>query len=175
MCTIFKKDFIYLFLERGRKGEREGEKHQCVGASWVAPTWDLACNPGMCSDWESNWWPFSLQALALNPLSYTSQGAMCPILRHCSELPKLCSMIFHCNFEDSTHWTIYYHNLSQKGCSEFLIHLFSIHCHQTSLTITEDPVWDFSPVTILLPDLLVIYWRVCWVSIFSLSYELHRL
>ena len=30
---IFKKYFIYLFLERGREGEREGEKHQCVGAS----------------------------------------------------------------------------------------------------------------------------------------------
>ena len=29
---IFKKDFIYLFVfrERGREGEREGEKHQCV-------------------------------------------------------------------------------------------------------------------------------------------------
>ena len=27
------KDFIYLFLERGREGEREGEKDQCVVAS----------------------------------------------------------------------------------------------------------------------------------------------
>ena len=48
------KDFIYLFLERGRVGEREGEKHQCVVASHVPPTGDLACNPGMCLDWESN-------------------------------------------------------------------------------------------------------------------------
>ena len=31
--TFFFKDFIYLFLERGREGEREGEKHQCVVAS----------------------------------------------------------------------------------------------------------------------------------------------
>ena len=52
---IFLKDFIYLFLERGgREGEREGEKHQCVVASHVPPTGDLACNPGMCPDWESN-------------------------------------------------------------------------------------------------------------------------
>ena len=33
------KDFIYFFLEGG---EGEGEKHQCVVASHVPPTWDLA-------------------------------------------------------------------------------------------------------------------------------------
>ena len=31
MWRVFKKDFIYLFLERGgREGESEGEKHCCV-------------------------------------------------------------------------------------------------------------------------------------------------
>ena len=30
------------------KGGRKGEKHQCVVASFVPPTGDLACNPGMC-------------------------------------------------------------------------------------------------------------------------------
>ena len=44
----FLKDFIYLFLERGRKGEREGEKHQCVVATHMPPTGNLAHNPGMC-------------------------------------------------------------------------------------------------------------------------------
>ena len=39
---IFFKRF-YLFVERGR----EGEKHQCVVASPVPPTRDLARNPGM--------------------------------------------------------------------------------------------------------------------------------
>ena len=34
---IFKKDFIYLCLERAREGEREGEKHQCVVASRAPP------------------------------------------------------------------------------------------------------------------------------------------
>ena len=34
----FLKHFIYLFLERGRKGEREGVKHQCVVASSTPPT-----------------------------------------------------------------------------------------------------------------------------------------
>ena len=50
----FLKDFIYLFLERGREGEREGEKHQCVVASQAPPTGDLARIPGMCPDWEWN-------------------------------------------------------------------------------------------------------------------------
>ena len=55
LSLSFLKDFIYLFLEKGREGEREGEKHQCVVASHVPPTGDLACNPGMCPDWEWNW------------------------------------------------------------------------------------------------------------------------
>ena len=46
----------------GRGGEREGEKHQCVVAPRVPPTGDLAYNPSMCPDWESNQGPFDLQA-----------------------------------------------------------------------------------------------------------------
>ena len=53
--------FIFIFRE-GRKGEREGGKHQCVVVSHTPPTGDLACNPGMCPDWESNQGPFGLQA-----------------------------------------------------------------------------------------------------------------
>ena len=55
--TLFFKDFIYVFIfrERGREGEREGEKHQCVLASHTPPTEDLAHNPGMCLNWELNW------------------------------------------------------------------------------------------------------------------------
>ena len=59
---FFLKDFIYLlFRVRGREGERKGEKHQCVVASCTPSTGDLAQNPGMCPDWESNWRPFALQ------------------------------------------------------------------------------------------------------------------
>ena len=67
--------FIYLFIfrKRGREGEREGVKHQCVVASCTPLAGDMACNPGMCPDWELN-----RNALVhrpvLNPLSYTSQG-----------------------------------------------------------------------------------------------------
>ena len=54
--------FIYFFREREREGEREGGKHPCVVASRVPPTGDLAHNPGMCPDWESNQRPFGSQA-----------------------------------------------------------------------------------------------------------------
>ena len=57
---FFFKDFIY-FL-RGREGEREEEKHQCVAAPCMPHTGDPARNPGMCPGWESNWWRFGSQA-----------------------------------------------------------------------------------------------------------------
>ena len=49
------------------EGEREEEKHQCVVASPAHPTRNLACNPGMCSDRESNMGPVGLQAGAQFP------------------------------------------------------------------------------------------------------------
>ena len=55
---------LFIFRDRGREGEREGEKHQCVVASHVPPTGDLAHIPGMCPDWESNQRPFGSQAHA---------------------------------------------------------------------------------------------------------------
>ena len=42
-------------------------------ASHVAPTGDLACNPGMCPYWEPNQQPPGSQP-TLNPLSHASQG-----------------------------------------------------------------------------------------------------
>ena len=62
ICIFIKILFIYLFLERRREGGREGEKHVCVVASLAHRTGDLALNPGMSPDWESNRWPFGLQA-----------------------------------------------------------------------------------------------------------------
>ena len=55
---------MYLFTFRERAREREGEKHQWVGASLMPPTRDLACKPGMCPDWELNWQLFASQAHA---------------------------------------------------------------------------------------------------------------
>ena len=55
---IFKNSFLrfylFIFRERGKDRDREGEKHQCVVASCTPPTGDLAYNPGMCPEWESN-------------------------------------------------------------------------------------------------------------------------
>ena len=79
MCSFFKGSFLlrfYLFLERGW---RKRGKHQCVVASHTPPTWDPACNPGMCPDWELNWRPFDSQASS-QPLSHTSQGIFLTIL-----------------------------------------------------------------------------------------------
>ena len=45
----------------GREGEREGETSMC-GCLSCAPTGDLAHNPGMCPDWESNQQTFGSQA-----------------------------------------------------------------------------------------------------------------
>ena len=51
---LFKIFYLFIFRERGKEGEREGEKHQYVIASCAPPTGNLACNLGMCPDWESN-------------------------------------------------------------------------------------------------------------------------
>ena len=51
---FFKRFYLFIFRQRGREGEREGEKHQCVIASRATPTGDLAHNPGMLPDWELN-------------------------------------------------------------------------------------------------------------------------
>ena len=81
MITLFffLRLYLFIFRERGRKGEREGGKHQCVVASHMAPTGDLARNLSMHTDWESNQQPFGLQS-TLNPLSYTSQGLIITLL-----------------------------------------------------------------------------------------------
>ena len=62
-----------MFRQRGREGERKGEKHQCVVASHAPLTGDLAYNPGMCPDWELNQQPFGSQA-GTHRLSHISQG-----------------------------------------------------------------------------------------------------
>ena len=49
-----KERILKAAREKGREGKREGKKHQCVIASHAPPTGDLAHNPGMCPDWESN-------------------------------------------------------------------------------------------------------------------------
>ena len=58
---VFKRFYLFIFRE-GKGGRREGEKHQCVVASRVPPTGDLARNPGMCPKQELSQRPFGSQA-----------------------------------------------------------------------------------------------------------------
>ena len=41
---LFLKILFILFLEKGRGGEREGEKHQCMVASHTPPPRNVACH-----------------------------------------------------------------------------------------------------------------------------------
>ena len=73
--------FIY-FRQRGREGEKEGEKHQCVVASHVPPTGDLTWLTAQASTLTGNPTGDPLVCrLALNPLSHTSQGHLPLILK----------------------------------------------------------------------------------------------
>ena len=71
---ILKRFYLFIFREKRKEGEREGEKHQYVVASHVhllLETWPTTqahaltgtqtCNPWVCR-------------LALNPLNHTNQG-----------------------------------------------------------------------------------------------------
>ena len=59
---FFLRFHLFIFRESGKEREREGEKHQCVVVSHTPPTGDLACNPGMCPDWELTRLSFGSQA-----------------------------------------------------------------------------------------------------------------
>ena len=60
-ADFFLKDFIYFLLDRGEG--REKERNINVWLPLARPLLgNLARNPGMCSDWESNQLPSGLQA-----------------------------------------------------------------------------------------------------------------
>ena len=61
--SFFKRLYLFIFRERGREWEREGEKHWSA-ASPTPPPGDLAHNPGMCLDQDLNQQPFGSQASA---------------------------------------------------------------------------------------------------------------
>ena len=79
---LFKILFIYRGGAGGRKSKRNidvQEIHWCV-ASHMPPTGDLAGNPCMCPDWESNWWPFGSQASTQSTEPH--QPGLNPFLKH---------------------------------------------------------------------------------------------
>ena len=61
---FFFKGFIYLFLERGKRRRKRGREtsrnlDQLPLISTSTRKWTR--NPGLCPDWESNWWPVAFQ------------------------------------------------------------------------------------------------------------------
>ena len=67
---FLKKILFIIYFFREGKGGRKRQKHQCVVASHTPATGDLAHNPGMCPDWESNQQPFGSQAGAQSTLPH---------------------------------------------------------------------------------------------------------
>ena len=70
LLLFFLRFYLSLEREEGREKEERNidisEKHWLV-ASRTPPAGDLARNPGLCPDWESNQQPFSLRAGAQSP------------------------------------------------------------------------------------------------------------
>ena len=55
--------FIYLFLDTGEVREEERKRNVNVWLPLMCPLLGtLACNPGMCPDWELDQQPFGSQA-----------------------------------------------------------------------------------------------------------------
>ena len=102
LCILFFKDFIYLFLERGEGWEKERERNINAWTSLVCPpTGDLARNPGMCPDQNRTGDPLVCM-LALNPLSYTSQGLCILFIRNYDSIGKLANLKINVQLQDSS-------------------------------------------------------------------------
>ena len=63
---LFFKIYLFIDIRGGRKRGRETSICCCLTCT---PTGDLAHNPGLCPDWESNWRTFGSQARAQSPES----------------------------------------------------------------------------------------------------------
>ena len=86
---IFKCSFFYFFFFFRKGGEREKERKRNIDmweehvlvASHMHPTGDLAHNPSVCSDWESNGQPFHSQAGA-QPTESQEPGLNCSLKKN---------------------------------------------------------------------------------------------
>ena len=96
---IFFKDVIYLFLSRGEGREKERERNINV---WLPlmhpPTGDLARNPGMCPDWQSNQWPFGSQAGTQSTEPH-QPGLILFLCIHCNDSSLISDFLFF-SFKD---------------------------------------------------------------------------
>ena len=85
--------YLFIFRQRGREGEREGEKHQCAVAFGAPPTGDLARNLGMCPDWESNSRPIGLQASAQSTKPENQPGLIFVYFKAGADAAALCGSL----------------------------------------------------------------------------------
>ena len=76
---LFLRFYLFISRERGREGERKGEKHRCVVASLAPPTGDLACNPGMCPEQDRTGNPL-VHRPVLNPARAQVNFKVCRFL-----------------------------------------------------------------------------------------------
>ena len=104
---FFFRFYLFTFRERGREGEREGEKHWCVSdrliscLSKTAPTGDLASNPACALTGNPNS-DFSVCRLVLSTL--TPAGAELfkkPFKWKHPNISNL-TLIYYCDFEQVT-------------------------------------------------------------------------
>ena len=103
---FFFKCYLFIFRERGREGEREGEKHWCERETSVSCllsdpwslTRDWTHNLGMCPDQESNQWPFSLQDNAQPMEPHQSNQSPSFSAPNFGSLSSLLSTLYSCVF-----------------------------------------------------------------------------
>ena len=87
LFLFFQRFYLFIFRQRGRVGERKGEKHQCVVASsapllGVWPTTQACALPG-----NRTGEPL-IHRLILNPWSHTSQDQFYSLLMKSSPTTK---------------------------------------------------------------------------------------
>ena len=106
---IFKKILFHYFQREGKGGRKGGRETSMCGCLLCAPNWGPAHNPGMFPSWESNQWPFGLQAAAQST-EPPQPGPICiSSLEKCLFKSFACFKIWHYNFNPywtSKHWPL---------------------------------------------------------------------
>ena len=80
LASFLNNDFIYLFLEKGSEGEREGEKHPCerktaISCLLYTPEPQTKPTSQACTLTGNRTFNLLLYGTVLNPLSHTSHGS----------------------------------------------------------------------------------------------------
>ena len=73
--VFFFFKILFIFRQRGREGEREGEKYQCVILPLTHPPLGTWLATQVCALTGNQTGNTLVQRLALSPLSHTSQGS----------------------------------------------------------------------------------------------------